>query len=85
MNVLPAMITPTTGSAAVDSEAVRLTAVTIVSGDESTALTVNVADSAKEFDVELPKLAAGEYVVEWRALSEDTHVVTGTIRFSIAA
>ena len=67
------------------SEAVRLTAVTIVSGDESTALTVNVADSAKEFDVELPKLAAGEYVVEWRALSEDTHVVTGTIRFSIAA
>lgn len=65
------------------SEAVRLTAVTISSGDETTSLDVELADPAIEFTVELPKLAPGEYVVAWRALSQDTHVVTGEIRFSI--
>jgi methionine-rich copper-binding protein CopC len=43
-----------------------------------------VADSAMEFAVGLPELAPGDYVVEWRALSQDSHVVTGEIRFSIA-
>ena len=67
------------------SEAVRLTAVTIKSGNTETALDIDLGDPATEFTVALPELASGEFVVEWRALSQDTHVVTGQIRFSIAA
>ena len=66
------------------SEAVRLTAVTIASGGDKTSLDIELADPATEFAVALPELGPGEYVVEWRALSQDTHVVTGEIRFSIA-
>ncbi len=65
------------------SESVRLTAVTIASGGETTSLDVELTDPATDFAVALPELAPGEYVVEWRALSQDTHVVTGEIRFSI--
>jgi methionine-rich copper-binding protein CopC len=66
------------------SEAVRLTAVSVTKGDETTSLDIEVAGPAAEFAVGLPELAPGEYVVEWRALSQDTHVVSGEIRFSIA-
>jgi methionine-rich copper-binding protein CopC len=66
------------------SEAVRLTAVSITNSGETTSLEIEVADSAMEFAVGLPELAPGDYVVEWRALSQDSHVVTGEIRFSIA-
>lgn len=67
------------------SEAVRLTAVAIEYDSESHALELESEDSATEFSVALPELAPGEYVVQWRALSEDTHVITGEIRFTIAA
>ena len=66
------------------SEAVRLTAVAIESGDESDALKIEVTDPATEFSVALPALAPGDHLVRWRALSGDTHVVSGEIRFRIA-
>ena len=67
------------------SEVVRLTAVTLEHDEESQPLEVSVADATKEFTVGLPELEPGDYVVQWRALSEDTHVVSGEIRFSISS
>lgn len=68
------------------TEAVRLTAVAIESGSERRSLEVKITDAATEFTVSLlTELGPGEYVVEWRALSEDTHVISGEIRFTIAS
>ena len=67
------------------SEAVRLTAVTVESGSESQSLELAAGEPAAEFSVALPTLEPGDYVVQWRAVSADTHVITGEIRFSIAS
>lgn len=39
--------------------------------------------SAREVTVTLPVLAPGRYLVEWRVLSDDGHVMPGRIRFTI--
>lgn len=67
------------------SEAVRLTAVEIDFGEDSRALDMDSTEPATDFSVGLPDLVPGEYVVQWRALSEDAHVISGEIRFTIAA
>ena len=67
------------------SEAVRLTAVSIDHASEKRPIELEAEAAAKEFTVALPALEPGDYVVEWRALSEDTHVVSGEIRFTITA
>jgi methionine-rich copper-binding protein CopC len=54
------------------------------SGDETDALKIELTDPATEFTVALPALAPGDHLVRWRALSADTHVVSGEIRFTIA-
>jgi hypothetical protein len=35
--------------------------------------------------IDLKPLAAGNYTVEWQALSVDTHVTDGVLRFTVAA
>jgi methionine-rich copper-binding protein CopC len=35
--------------------------------------------------IDLKTISAGNYSVEWQALSVDTHVTDGTLRFSVAA
>jgi methionine-rich copper-binding protein CopC len=35
--------------------------------------------------IDLKTLSAGTYSVEWQALSVDTHVTDGALRFSVAA
>lgn len=67
------------------STAVRLTAVAIEIDSESHSLGVDSKDPATDFLVALPELVPGEYVVQWRAMSEDTHVVSGEIRFTITS
>ena len=67
------------------SAAVRLTAVTIEFDSESHSLDVDSKEPATDFSVGLPELVPGEYVVQWRALSEDTHVISGEIRFTISS
>lgn len=67
------------------SAAVRLTAVAIKIDSESHSLGVDSKDPATDFLVALPELVPGEYVVQWRALSDDTHVVSGEIRFTVAS
>ena len=66
------------------SEPVRLTAVSVESGGTSHSLDVGSPEAAKEFTVALPTLMSGMHVVQWRALSEDTHVMTGEIHFTVS-
>ena len=38
----------------------------------------------KDFSIDLPELAAGEYVLKWRAVAKDGHVMKGEVAFTIA-
>jgi copper transport protein len=69
------------------SEPVRLTALTIQQGHaEKQNLGPLPSEAAETLAVALPTgLAAGEYIVAWRALSEDTHVVSGEFKFAVGA
>lgn len=40
---------------------------------------------AAQFTVALPKLTPGSYVVRYRVLSDDSHVMAGTLKFTLAA
>jgi copper transport protein len=68
------------------SEAVRLTALTLqLDGAARRSLGPLPAETTTDFSVTLPQLANGHYVVTWRALSEDTHVMNGEFMFAIGA
>lgn len=66
---------------------VRLTAVTLTNTAAAKfAVEEPPATVAKQFDLAVrDRLDAGAYVVEWRAVGADTHVVSGEIRFEVAA
>lgn len=66
------------------SEDVRLTTLSIqaASGDKQ-ELGPLPASMSRDFAVAAPALDAGDYVVSWRAMSEDTHVMTGEFKFTI--
>ena len=67
------------------SEAARLTALWIEkSGAEKQKLTRLPPEPQNRIAVSLPKLAPGEYVVSWRVLGSDGHVVPGKIRFTLS-
>jgi methionine-rich copper-binding protein CopC len=64
---------------------VRLTAVTLTaaSGTE-VSLDALPTDVASKFSVAVrAPLAAGEYVVAWRAVGGDTHIVSGEFDFTV--
>ncbi|HTW38537.1 MAG TPA: copper resistance CopC family protein [Steroidobacteraceae bacterium] len=66
------------------SEAARLTAAWIQKGGEARRkLAPLPARSAAEIDVPLPPLTPGHYVVSWRVLSDDGHIVPGQLRFTL--
>ncbi len=66
------------------SAAVRLTALTVQqTGGEKRSLGPLPGEMTEAFDIALPVLDDGHYVVSWRALSEDTHVMTGEFMFVI--
>jgi len=68
------------------SEPVRLTAVAVTrSGGGKQDLAGIPAERAKDFTVAAPGLGDGQYEVTWRALSSDSHVMTGTFSFSVGA
>ena len=66
---------------------VRLTAVTLTdaSGAKKAIAEVPTAVAAKFTLAVRDELAPGSYVVTWRAVGADTHVVSGEIHFSITA
>ena len=65
------------------SEAAQLTALAIAhAGGAKQKLTAPAASQTR-IRVPLPALAAGDYVVSWRALGADGHLVPGQIHFTI--
>jgi len=69
------------------SEPVRLTALVIQrDGAQKQSLGPLESVAAENFSVALPAtLEDGHYVVTWRALSEDTHVMSGEFMFAVGA
>jgi hypothetical protein len=66
------------------SEVARITAMTLQrDGEEPRKLTSLAAEKAARITVPLPKLAPGRYTLSWRAVGEDSHVVPGTLHFTV--
>ena len=51
---------------------------------EAQPLTVRTDGAVDALEAPLPGLAAGRYRVDWRVLSTDGHVVSGTFAFSVS-
>jgi methionine-rich copper-binding protein CopC len=66
---------------------VRLTAVTLTAADGAKQAVGDVpATIAARFALPVrDELGPGQYVVTWRAVGGDTHVVAGEIRFTVTA
>jgi methionine-rich copper-binding protein CopC len=68
------------------SEPARLTALSIQKGNEPKQdLKPLPTTAAQQISVPLPPLTPGTYSVSWRALSNDGHVMPGTVHFTVAA
>jgi methionine-rich copper-binding protein CopC len=68
------------------SEAAKLTALTIQKdGEEAQKLGPLPAKAAVHLMVAAPKLAPGHYTVDYRVVSDDTHVMSGKVKFTVAA
>jgi methionine-rich copper-binding protein CopC len=66
------------------SEAVKITALTIEKEGGKDKIELKVPTEATPMaQAEAPKLAAGAYLLSWRALSDDGHVMSGTVRFTV--
>ena len=66
---------------------VRLLAVTLEDASAQTIALEPVSEALQDrFTVAiLAELSPGDYLVTWRAVSADTHVVSGMLHFSVAA
>jgi methionine-rich copper-binding protein CopC len=64
---------------------VRVTELTIQKGAEkSEKLLTSLPEAPSDkISATAPKLAAGVYVVNWRAVSSDGHVMSGKVRFTV--
>jgi len=68
------------------NEQVKLTALTIQQGDgKAQDLGPLPATAAKTVTVAMPKVGAGDYIVKWRAMSDDNHIMSGKVLFKLAA
>jgi len=68
------------------SEAAQLTALTIQKDGDKEAKTVGALpkEPAEELSVPVAALAPGKYVVNWRVVSDDRHVMSGALHFTVA-
>ncbi len=67
------------------SDAVRLTAVSLRGdGGAEQALEEFSGESGERFVVGVSDLSPGDYIVSWRAVGADTHIVSGDFRFTVA-
>jgi len=67
------------------SEPARLTACWIQKGDApKQKVSVLPAAPAAEISVPLPQLEPGSYVLSWKAVGDDTHIVPGQIHFTVS-
>ncbi len=68
------------------SEAARLTVVSIQKDNEPKQdLKPPSNTAAQQISIPLPPLKPGTYLVSWRAVSDDGHVMPGTLHFTLAA
>lgn len=68
------------------SEAARLTALSLQRGDEPKQnLKPLPTSAAQQISVPLPSLKPGAYSITWRVLSDDGHLMSGTLHFTLAA
>lgn len=68
------------------TEPVTLTAVSIeTAGGGKTSVKLPPGNPTVEASVPLPTLALGRYKMSWRAVSEDGHIMSGEIHFTIGA
>ena len=67
------------------NEPLRLTALTLESADGSSRAIENLpAEQQTQFELTPPVLAAGPYTLTWRGIGKDGHVVSGTVKFTLA-
>jgi methionine-rich copper-binding protein CopC len=68
------------------SEAARLTALSIQKAEEPKQnLTPLPTTAAQQLSVPLPLLTPGTYSVSWRVVSDDGHVMSGALHFTLSA
>jgi methionine-rich copper-binding protein CopC len=68
------------------SEPAHLTACWIQKGDEAKQKIGPLAtEPARQITIPLSQLAPGTYVVSWRVIGGDSHIVPGQIRFTVSA
>jgi hypothetical protein len=68
------------------SEAARLTGLSIQKGSEPEQKLKSLPTSATaQISVPLPPLTPGAYSLSWHALSDDGHVTSGALHFTISA
>jgi len=66
------------------NEAVQVTALTLQMGDGAAQdLGPLPKTPAKEITVPMPTVAAGSYIIKWRALGDDNHVMSGKVLFKV--
>ena len=68
------------------NEAATLTALTIQKGSQAPQKVDGLPNKpAAQFNIPAPKLDAGDYTLNFRVLSDDNHVVSGSIKFKVNA
>ena len=68
------------------SEPAKLTAISIQKeGDKEQKLALPSADAAAHVMVPAPKLAPGKYTVNYRVVSDDGHVMSGALHFTVSS
>lgn len=66
------------------NEPVQLTSVTIQKGDGNATKLGPLPDAAaKEVTLAVPQLDAGNYIVKWRAVSDDGHITADKFLFTV--
>jgi methionine-rich copper-binding protein CopC len=67
------------------SESAKVTTLSLQAAGEPSAkkLAVSLAEDSVSHVIALPTLGAGDYILTWRALSDDGHVTSGTVKFSL--
>lgn len=80
------LTTPPSNIVLTFSEAARVTALTLQKdGEAKQKLAPLPTAAAQQVTVAAPALAPGKYVVNWRVVSDDDHVMSGALHFTVAA
>jgi len=66
-------------------DAVRLTSVVVRASNMERKLSFSPVAPARHFSIAAPQLASGRNEIQWKALSNDGHVVSGTLVYTIQA